>query len=48
MVDGWFARFRGPGWGRKKTQKERVEWHEIKNGVEWRLVRFRPDGKECR
>lgn len=33
MVDGWFARFRGPGWGRKKTQKERVEWHEIKNGV---------------
>jgi hypothetical protein len=33
MVDGWFARFRGPGWGKKRTQKERVEWHEIKNGV---------------
>jgi len=33
MVDGWFARFRGPGWGKKKTKKERVEWHEIKNGV---------------
>lgn len=33
MLDGWFARFRGPGWGKKKTQKERVEWHEIKNGV---------------
>jgi hypothetical protein len=33
MVDGWFARFRGPGWGRKKTKQERVEWHEIKNGV---------------
>ena len=33
MVDGWFARFRGPGWGKKKTNKERVEWHEIKNGV---------------
>lgn len=33
MVDGWFARFRGPGWGKKNTQKERVEWHEIKNGV---------------
>lgn len=33
MMDGWFARFRGPGWGKKRTHKERVEWHEIKNGV---------------
>jgi hypothetical protein len=33
MNDGWMARFRGPGWGRKKTKKERVEWHEIKTGV---------------
>ena len=33
MIDGWYARFRGPGWGKKKTKKERVEWHEIKNGV---------------
>lgn len=33
MVDGWFARFRGPGWGKRKTQQDRVEWHEIKNGV---------------
>lgn len=33
MLDGWFARFRGPGWGMKKTKKDRVEWHEIKNGV---------------
>jgi hypothetical protein len=33
MVDGWFARLRGPGWGKQRTQKERVEWHEIKNGV---------------
>jgi len=33
MMDGWFARFRGPGWGKRTTQKERVEWHEIKNGV---------------
>lgn len=33
MVDGWFARFRGPGWGRKSTQEPRVEWHEIKNGL---------------
>jgi hypothetical protein len=33
MVDGWFARFRGPGWGKRRTRKDRVEWHEIKNGV---------------
>lgn len=33
MMDGWFARFRGPGWGKPKTQKERVEWHEIKTGI---------------
>ena len=36
MMDGWMARFRGPGWGKKKTQKERVEWHEIKTGVFYR------------
>lgn len=33
MADGWMARFRGPGWGKKKTKQERVEWHEIKTGV---------------
>ncbi len=33
MLDGWFARFRGPGWGKKRTKKDRVEWHEVKNGV---------------
>jgi hypothetical protein len=33
LMDGWMARFRGAGWGRKKTQKDRVEWHEIKTGV---------------
>lgn len=33
MLDGWLARFRGRGWGKKKTKQERVEWHEIKNGV---------------
>lgn len=33
MMDGWHVRFRGPGWGRKKTQKERVEWHELKTGI---------------
>lgn len=21
MLDGWFARFRGPGWGKKRTRK---------------------------
>lgn len=36
MADGWMARFRGPGWGKKKTNKERVEWHEIKTGVFFR------------
>ena len=25
MVDGWFARFRGLGWGKEKTKAERVE-----------------------
>jgi hypothetical protein len=33
MMDGWQARFRGPGWGKKKTKQERVEWHELKTGV---------------
>ena len=33
MMDGWHVRFRGSGWGRNKTQKERVEWHELKTGI---------------
>jgi hypothetical protein len=33
MMDGWFARFRGPGWGKRRTKQDRVEWHEVKNGV---------------
>lgn len=33
MVDGWVARFRGPGWGKQNTQQERVAWHELKMGV---------------
>jgi hypothetical protein len=36
MNDGWMARFRGPGFGKKKTKKDRVEWHEIKTGVFYR------------
>ena len=33
MLDGWQARYRGPGFGMKKTKKKRVEWHEVKMGV---------------
>ena len=33
MADGWQVRFRGPGWGKKRTKKDRVEWHELKTGV---------------
>lgn len=33
MLDGWQGRFRGPGWGKKRTKKKRVEWHELKVGV---------------
>jgi hypothetical protein len=33
MVDGWMARFRGEGWGKKRTPKTRVDWHEMKTGV---------------
>ena len=33
MMDGWMARFRGPGWGKQKTPQDRVAWHEMKTGV---------------
>jgi hypothetical protein len=33
LVDGWQARFRGAGWGRRRSQKPHVEWHEMKTGV---------------
>jgi hypothetical protein len=33
MLDGWNGRFRGPGWGKKRTKKKRVAWHELKVGV---------------
>jgi len=36
MVDGFQVRHRGPGWGRRKTAKPRVEWHEQKVGVCYR------------
>jgi hypothetical protein len=35
-VDGFQVRFRGPGWGKKKTAQARVEWHEMKLGVFYR------------
>jgi hypothetical protein len=33
MLDGWQMRYRGPGWGKKRTKKKRVGWHELKTGV---------------
>lgn len=36
MLDGFQVRFRGPGWGKKKTPQPRVEWHESKLGVFYR------------
>jgi hypothetical protein len=33
MMDGWQARYRGPGWGKKKTKQKRVEWHEVRVGI---------------
>jgi hypothetical protein len=36
MMDGFQVRFRGPGWGRRKTVQPRVEWHEEKLGVFYR------------
>lgn len=33
MLDGYLVRYRGPGWGKRRTKKKRVEWHEIKTGV---------------
>src|SRR6185295_8103586 len=36
MVDGCQVRHRGAGWGKKKTKKERVEYHELKVGVFYR------------
>ena len=36
MLDGWQVRQRGRGWGKKRTQEPRVEWHEWKTGVFYR------------
>lgn len=45
LMDGWMARFRGLGWGKNKTQKPRVEWHEIKTGVFYCLEQAARTGK---
>lgn len=39
MMDGWMARSRGKGWGASppKQVDDRVEWHEIKSAVIYRL-----------
>jgi hypothetical protein len=37
LADGWMVRQRGPGWGRLKTEQNRVEWHEMKMGVYYAL-----------
>lgn len=36
LLDGWQVRQRGPGWGKRKTQENRVEWHDLKTGVFYR------------
>lgn len=36
MIDGCQLRYRGPGWGKEKTQEPRVAWHELKLGVSYR------------
>jgi hypothetical protein len=42
MVDGWQVRQRGDGWGKRKTSKPRVEWHELKTGVFYRHEQSAP------
>lgn len=41
MMDGWMARERGPNWGasRRKKLTDRVDYHEIKSAVIYRLER---------
>jgi hypothetical protein len=36
QIDAWLVRHRGPGWGKRRTVKPRVEWHEMKMGVFYR------------
>ena len=36
MVDGCQIRYRAEGWGKKRSKKAHVEWHELKLGVFFR------------
>ena len=48
MLDGFQVRFRGPGWGQRKTAQPRVAWHEMKLGVFYRhehAARGKPRGQ---
>ena len=38
MMDGWMARYREDKWGRKSAvADERVQWHEVKSAVIFKL-----------
>jgi hypothetical protein len=39
MMDGWMGRERGPDWGLKPPERQgsRVEWHEMKSAIVFRL-----------
>lgn len=43
MVDGWQVRHRGTGWGCSQSSEPRVEWHEWKTGVFYRLEQSGPN-----
>jgi hypothetical protein len=43
IMDGWLARFRGPGWGKKKTQQERVQ----RAGLLGVVVTTTPSARGC-
>jgi hypothetical protein len=39
MMDGWFARHRGAGWGKRNPRAaERVEWREMKSATIFKLA----------
>jgi len=42
MIDGCQLRFRGLGWGRARPKEPRVEWHELKLGVFYRVEQTAP------
>jgi hypothetical protein len=48
MVDGWMVRQRGAGWGKKKSKKPQVEWHEMKTGLFYRQEQSVQTGRNSR